>query len=364
MIKSEHIEWVRLLPKPKYPLMISGIRSLSTKELIEMGFKFERIPLFGSLPRDAYGPKTWISALAKHYNVQFGNVTLCAGANMAIYLLCAGLLNHGDEIILESPSYEPFRCASESRGAKIKYLHRRLANHYQPDPDELKKLITKRTKVILISNLHNPSGVKLENNTVKALINVAEKHGVYIACDEVYHDFLWDKRDETFCKHSPMAISLSSLTKVYGLGLMRAGWIMANPKLTYLFSRTYDYMPGNDSYPAQMIALYCLRNINKLISRTKIIEGKSLSIIKNWMATESRLQWVEPDGGIVCFLRLPQGVNSRKFQQHLLKKYDTAVVPGDFFGTPGYIRVAGGIKASILQKGLKNISAALDDFKL
>lgn len=361
MIKSEHIEWVRLLPKVKYPLMISGINSLSTKELLGMGFKFGNIPLFGPMQRDGYGPIAWKNELARRYKVKPDHITLCAGANMAIYLLCAALLKCGDEIIVESPSYEPFRCAPASLGAKIRFLPRRMANRYQPDPDELQRLITPRTKVILISNLHNPSGVKLEDKTIKGLINVAEKYGVYLACDEVYLDFLWEKRGKTFCNYSPLAITLSSLTKVYGLGLMRAGWIMAHPKLTYLFSRTYDYMPGNDSYPAQMIALYCLKHIAKLVKRTKDIVADNVSIVRDWVNNDPRVKWVEPDGGIICCIKLPPGINSRKFQEHLLKKYDTAVVPGEFLNASGYIRIAFGIKHNILKKGLANISGALDD---
>lgn len=350
-----------MLPKIKYPLMISGIASLSTEELLEMGFKFENIPISPTFPGDACGPIRWINELANHYDVKPENITLCAGANMAIYLLCASLLKHGDEIIVESPCYEPFRCAPKSRGAKIKFLPRRMGNRYQPDADELKKLITPHTKVILISNLHNPSGVKLEDNTIKALINVAEKYGVPIACDEIYLDFLWENRGKTFCHYSPLAITLSSVTKVYGLGMMRAGWIMANPKLTYLFSRTYDYMAGNDAFPGQMIALFGLQHISKLVKRTKSIVGDNLGIVRNWVANEPRVKWVEPDGGIICFIKLPAGINSMKFQQHLFKKYDTAVAPGEFFNTPGYFRIGFGIKPNILKKGLANISRALDD---
>ncbi|MBI5779969.1 MAG: aminotransferase class I/II-fold pyridoxal phosphate-dependent enzyme [Planctomycetes bacterium] len=380
MLKVDHIEWVKMLDleKIKYPLMISGMPSLELKELLQMGFKMKNLELYSHHnARDSYGPLALKQELAKYYNVKVANIAMCAGANMAIYLLCAGLLKSGDEIILESPCYEPMRRSAQSLGAKIVPLHRRIENNWQPDPAELDRLITRKTKLIFLTDLHNPSGVKMDEAVIRGLVKVAEKHHVYIACDEVYKDFLFVERDDQkfssqtrlrrdqprrpFCKTSPMAITLSSLTKVYGLGLMRTGWIMASPELAYLFSRTYDYMSAVDSYPAQMISLYCMRHIGALIKRTKEIVGNKRQIIKDWIATEPRLKWVEPAGGIVCFIKLPFK-DSFKFQKHLFQRYQTSVVPGEYFGTPGYIRIASGTKPHLLKQGLKNISLALKKF--
>ncbi len=360
ILKVEHIEWVKLLDMKaiKYPLMISGVPSLELKELLRMGFKMDYLKLCSHTNKDSYGPLALKQELAKYYNVKVDNIAMCAGANMAIYLLCAGLLKSGDEIILESPCYGPMMRSAQSLGAKIVPLPRRIANNWQPDPDELDRLITRKTKLILLTDLHNPSGVKMDEAVIRGLVKVAEKHQVYIAFDEVYKDFLFDRPRQPFCKSSPMAITLSSLTKVYGLGLMRTGWIMASPKLTYLFSRTYDYMSASDAYPAQMISLFCMRHISALIKRTKAIVGNKRQIIKDWIAQEPRLQWREPAGGIVCFIKLPFK-DSFRFQQHLFKRYQTAVVPGEYFGTPGYIRIASGTKPHLLKQGLKNISAAL-----
>ncbi|MEW6027006.1 MAG: pyridoxal phosphate-dependent aminotransferase [Planctomycetota bacterium] len=364
MLKVEHIEWVKLLDLKtiKYPLMISGMPSLEKEEMFKMGFRMKHLELYSHYnDRDSYGPLPLKQELAKYYNVKVNNIAMCAGANMAIYLLCAGLLKSGDEIILESPCYEPMRRAAQSLGAKIVPLHRRIENNWQPDSTELEHLITRRTKLILLTDLHNPSGVKMDEAVIRNLVRVAEKHGVYIACDEVYKDFLFNQPRQPFCKHSPMAITLSSLTKVYGLGLMRTGWIMASPKLAYLFSRTYDYMSASDAYPAQMISLFCMRHIGALIKRTKEIVGNKRQIIKDWIATEPCLQWREPAGGIICFIKLPFK-DSFRFQQHLFKRYQTAVVPGEYFGTPGYIRIASGTKPHLLKQGLKNISVALKNW--
>ena len=101
-----------------------------------------------------------------------------------------------------------------------------------------------------------------------------------------------------------------------------------------------------------------MRHIGALIKRTKAIVGDKRQIIKDWIATEPRLQWVEPDGGIVCFIKLPFK-DSFKFQQRLFQRYQTSVVPGEYFGTPGYIRVASGTKPHLLRQGLNNISTAL-----
>ena len=233
ILKVEHLEWVKLLDLKaiKYPLMISGMPSLELKELLQMGFKMNNLELFShKSAQDSYGPLALKQELARYYNVKVPNIAMCAGANMAIYLLCAGLLKSGDEIILESPCYEPMRRSAQSLGAKIVPLHRRIENNWQPDPDELARLITKKTKLILMTDLHNPSGVKMDESVIRRMVKVAEKHNVYIAFDEVYQDFLFGQPRQPFCKRSPMAITLSSLTKVYGLGFMRTDglWALRN----------------------------------------------------------------------------------------------------------------------------------------
>ncbi|MDI6732533.1 MAG: aminotransferase class I/II-fold pyridoxal phosphate-dependent enzyme [Planctomycetota bacterium] len=370
VLKVRHIEWVKLLPllRIRYPLMLSGVPSLKLNELVQMGFKLKDMPLYGD-EKDAYGSIRLKTVLAQYYDVKPENIALIAGANMAVYMVCAVLLKPSDEIIIESPCYEPFRRAAQSINAiKIKYLPRRLSNNFQPDPAELKKLISPRTKLILLSNLHNPSGVKLDDRVANDLIKVIDKSGVYMAIDEVYRDFLFiqnkvkSKPDPMFKMH-PRLITLSSLTKVYGLGYMRTGWLMAEPNLIYRFSRAYDYMSACDAYAAQMISLFCLQHINHLVERSREIVGKNLEIVKDWVTkqieNELALKWVPPDAGIICFIKLPCGINSFRFNQYLYKYYDTVVTPGEYFMMPGYIRLSFGVKANILKKGLNNITTCL-----
>ncbi|MFA5795406.1 MAG: aminotransferase class I/II-fold pyridoxal phosphate-dependent enzyme [Candidatus Brocadiia bacterium] len=379
LIKTEHIEWVKMLPlsKVKYPLMISGIESVTMKELLKMGFSLKHMDLFGH-DGDYYGPRSLKAAVAGYYKVNPDNIALIGGANMAIYMACAALLESGDEVIIESPSYEPIRRAAESMGAVIKLLPRRMENRYQPDPAELKRLITSKTRLILTTNLHNPSGIAMDDDVMEGLIDIAEKKGVLLAVDEIYRDFLvvqktLKQKPAPLFTRSPNVITLSSLTKVYGLGYMRAGWLMAEPKLVYRFLRTYDYMTASDAYPAQMIALFCLRRINTLIERTRKIIGNSLEIMKEWMADQEykqqhlperkKIAWCPPDGGITCFIRLPVGLDAFKFINRLYKRYDTLVVPGDFFGTPGHIRIGFGIKERLLRQGLSRIEKCLNEMR-
>ncbi|MFH1226354.1 MAG: aminotransferase class I/II-fold pyridoxal phosphate-dependent enzyme [Planctomycetota bacterium] len=379
LIKTEHIEWVKLLrpSKIKYPLMISGIPSLTMGELLRMGFKFKDMDLFVH-EGDYYGPLKLRTALANYYKINPDNIALIGGANMAIYMACASLLETGDEVIIESPSYEPIRRAAESTGADIKLLPRCMENRYQPDPAELKKLITPKTRLIVITSLHNPSGIAIDDNVLNELIKISEKNGVLLAVDEIYRDFLvvqkiLKQKPAPFFTRSPNVVTISSLTKVYGLGYMRAGWLMAEPKLVYRFLRTYDYMTANDAYPAQMIALFCLKHIDALIERSRKIIGNSLNIMKEWMSQQKhkqrnliekkRIAWSPPDGGITCFVRLPIGLNAFKFNDRLCKRYNTLVVPGDFFGAPGYVRIGFGIKEKLLRQGLAQVEKCLNEMR-
>src|SRR5438270_4550129 len=149
---SAFMHWAKTRPKLKYDLALSGILNLPFAEL---EVKLEDLELHGD---NAYGYRPLVEALAIHCKISPEYVvTISGGTSMANHLAMAAVLEHGDEILIEQPTYEPILALAEYFGARIKRFRRPFENGYQVDIDDLEKQITPRTKLIALTNLHNPS---------------------------------------------------------------------------------------------------------------------------------------------------------------------------------------------------------------
>lgn len=373
-----YIKWVRdnLKAGVAYPLVLSGIRDIPQCELEKLGFSLKDIETKGS-SADVDGLAELKEEIARRYRVKPDNVTLAAGASMGMFLASIALLNPGDEVIVEEPCYPPLLNIPLGLGCRVKRLHRRFENGFQPDLGELKKLLTKRTKMIYLTNLHNPSGAKISQDDMAKIARLAERVGAYVISNEVYMQYLGENSPPPAFTLSDNVISMASLTKAYGLGWIRAGWILANPELTHRFTYMLVYLVGQNSYPSEKITLFAFRHMKHFQKYTDGLISTNLPILRNWMESEELLDWVEPAGGAICFPRLPKGMKAMDFVAHLKRKYGTLVAPGEFFGAypvaahgthecaryARHFRLGYGCATPILKEGLSRISQALRTFK-
>jgi aspartate/methionine/tyrosine aminotransferase len=358
----EYLNWARLHEEEnvKYPLFGSGVKSLHINDLNKLGLKLGDIETAGTV-RDHYGMFKLKEFIAGYYKVKSKNVTLTAGTSMAIFLAWSGLIDRGDEVIIEFPCYEPILKGAQALGVNIKRLPRRFSDKFQPDIADVKKLLTKRTKVIYLTSLHNPSGIKVDSKLISEIAKEASKVGAYVVVNEIYLDYLLDKTPPPAFKLADNIITMSSLTKVYGLGWIRGGWILANEELTKQFHNILDYFTGELSYPSQTIALFAFKNISRLRENTRKIVNTNLPIVRDFINSQNLIKWVEPDSGIISFPKLPDKVNAMELINLLKRKYDTLVVPGEFFESPGYIRLGFGCPEPILREGLRRLKLAVGE---
>src|SRR5262249_9639011 len=179
--QSLFMHWAKTHPKVKYDLTLSGILNLP---FVELDVKLSDLELHGD---NAYGYRPLVEAIAKHRRVTPENVvTVSGGTSMANHLAMAALLEHGDEVLIEQPTYDPLLAVADYLGAKIKRFPRRFEDSYKIDVDVLEQEITKRTRLIVITNLHNPSSALVEDSTVRKIGDLARTVGARVLVDEVY----------------------------------------------------------------------------------------------------------------------------------------------------------------------------------
>src|ERR1700730_16595042 len=210
--QSIYMKWAKTRPKVKYDLALSGILNLP---FVELGATIEDLDLNGD---NAYGYQPLIDALAAHCQVERESVvTISGGTSMANHLAMAAVLEHGDEVLIEEPTYEPILAVARYFGAEIKRFPRLFEHGYRMDVEEIAKQIAPRTRLIVLTNLHNPSSVLVDEETLRKIGELAREAGARVLVDEVYLEAMFEAAPRSSVHLGPEFIATSSLTQGYGL---------------------------------------------------------------------------------------------------------------------------------------------------
>lgn len=309
---------------------------------------------------------TLTQAVADRYGVDTELVTPTLGASLAITHVLMALVRAGDHVVVERPTYEPLHRAPEILGAQVSRLERTLEDGWAVVPERLAQLLTSRTKAVLLTNLHNPSGVAMDAANLKEIAELAARVGAMVLVDEVYLDFDFADSPEAAiqpaCRVAPNCISWSSTTKAFGHSSLRAGWIVsADPDAARAIRAATDYLHVYPPVATGVLGARILRNASDYQRKAQQVAAAGRRVIERWAAAEERIAWVPPNFGITCLVKLPARMSDTAFTEHLRERYETQVVPGSMFEAPGYVRVSFGIDPVTLEQGLANVSAALDD---
>lgn len=356
--RIDYLEWARThMGRVKADLAKSNIKALSKEEL---GLTLDDVQL-NSATDD--GVVELQELIAKRYGVPRSGVLLTSGATMAIWLASCAAVDAGDQVLLESPNYEPLYRALQERGAEIKMLERRFERGWQIELEELERNAGRSTRAIVLTNTHNPSGAATSPEKLQTIGQIARENKATVIVSEVYLDNCFAPGHKPAATLGPNLVSIGSLSKVYGLGGLRIGWMVGPEALLQKARLALDYIECDLPTPSQSIALAALRKGPELVLRCQQIAMRNFKIIREWIEKRGDLQWVEPSGGTVCMIKLPPAVDAQALCTLLREKHATLVVPGDFFYVRGFIRVSAGMDEDVLRAGLKNIGKVIDQLK-
>ncbi len=262
------------------------------------------------------------------------DVLVTAGAAMALFIVHTAFLDRGDEIVVMHPNYATNVETPRAIGAHVMPLHLTYKGGYRLDPDHLESLVCERTKVISITDPHNPTGTSLTAAERQHVIRVAERHKCVLLVDETYRDLNRAATLPWAAEQYARAISVSSLSKSYGLPGVRVGWALTkNQEYIQRMLAAKEQMMICGSVLDEAIAAHALRHRKVLLERSRTVAERHLSIVRDWMNTQRYLEWVEPTGGVVCFPRVhdPFAFDMDVFHRHLRDVGQTMVGPGHWF---------------------------------
>jgi aspartate/methionine/tyrosine aminotransferase len=351
---SPYIEWAKLKSQARFNLATSGVAGYP---LAKLPVRIEDLEINPPGGRYGYGPL--VERLARHAGVAEDCVVNSIGTSLANFMAYCGTLEPGDDILVERPIYGPMVEAAQFLGANIHSVERRFENGFALDPADVRKTITPRTKLISLTNLHNPSGAFMDDDTLRAIGQIAQSGGAYVMVDEVYLDMLFDPAVRSSFHLGGPFIVTSSLTKVYGLSGLRCGWILAPSEISRRIWRISDLMENVNAHPAELISVIALDHLAEIRALSKALLDANRALLNQFLDSRSDLQFVRPAAGTVVFPKLASG-NTPEFVKFLREKFETSVVPGEFFGMPQHFRVGIGGETQVVKDGLERLAAALD----
>lgn len=353
VMTSSYMNWAKTSSVAKYNLATSGVGNLKLSEL--------RVSLDDlEITNGGYGYKPLVDSIASRYRVAAEEVVTAAGTTFANHLAMAALIKPGDEVLFEHPAYEPMLALAYYLGADVKRFTRRFENGFGIALDELESLLTPNTRLIVVTNLHNPSGVQIDDVTMKRIGALARQAGARVLVDEVYLETLFEESPRTSFHLGNEFVVTSSLTKAFGLSGLRCGWILAEPELAKRMWLLNDLFASTPVHAGERLSVVALQQLDELGSRAKQLLDRNRQLLNEFFDTREDLEVIRPEFGTVMFPRVRRG-SSEELCRLLHEKYETSVVPGRFFELPAHFRIGITSETSTLEEGLVRLGKALDE---
>lgn len=286
------------------------------------------------------------------------------GAAAALFIIATSLLTPRDRILVVHPNYATNIETPRAIGCGVDLLELRFEDGFRLDIGRLRAMMTPQTKLISLTTPHNPTGTALSESDIKEAAGIAERAGCPLLVDETYRDMAFDGPAPLAASISPSAISVSSLSKTYGLPGIRVGWIISkNAALMETFLAAKEQIVICGSALDERAAVALMRRKKEFQSAALAHIKRAFGATRDWMASQNDLEWVEPCGGVVCFPRIKPAldIDVDEFYNILNEEYGTYVGPGHWFGMDRrHMRIGyGWPKPEELALGLENITRAV-----
>ncbi|MBN1232929.1 MAG: pyridoxal phosphate-dependent aminotransferase [Candidatus Coatesbacteria bacterium] len=358
-ISFPYMEWARAhTANPEPDLINLGVSEVVHVTTDELNVDISKMTINR---KEAYAQFIEIKeVIGERYKVGTDEILFTLGASQSNFLAFGALFDYGDEVLIEMPTYKAFHAIAEFYDLAIREFYRDKNKDYEINIDELKSRITARTRGIIISQSHNPSGFTLKEKTMNDLIGLCEEMNIWLLSDEIYLDFNANGKGVTSYKSKSRIVTTQSFTKVFGLGSMRCGWTFAPPdvieKLRKFENICYVELP----YFYVGSCLQVFPKIQEIWNKRIVMIEKNRKILKEWLSRQDKLTGKIPETGVICFLRF-KDESIIPDTDYWARKFRVQVVNGSVFGDCHSFRIGYGCLSENLEKGLEKLEKAINE---
>jgi aspartate/methionine/tyrosine aminotransferase len=348
------MHWAKTQSSARFNLASSGVGPFPLREL---PVSIEQLEING---HSGYEYPPLQNAIAAKAGVDPDCVVAASGTSMANHLAMAALIDPGDEVLIEQPTYELLVSTAFYLGANVKRFTRSEESGYALDLAEIRRAITPKTKLIVITNLHNPSSALISNSVLREVGDIAREMQAHVLVDEVYLDAVYENTPQSAFHLGPEFVVTSSLTKVYGLSGLRCGWILAQPDLARSMWRLNDLFASTPSHPADLLSVVAFEHLDQIRERSRRVVLEDRRLLAEFLSDRKSVCAPRTEFGTTAFMRLRQG-DVERFLKRLRAEYETSAVPGRFFDMANHFRIGMGVDHEMFREGLRRIALLVDE---
>jgi aspartate/methionine/tyrosine aminotransferase len=353
--RSPYMEFAKRCSGAQYNLATSGMANLP---LSELGMRIDDLEINGS---NNYGYEPLKRAIAERYRVPMDCIVTTAGTSMANHLALATVADHGEEILIEFPTYELIVRTAEYLGLRIRRFRRRAETDFSIDLHDLERNLTQNTRAIILCNLHNPSGNFTSDEVLLRVGELARTVGAKVIVDEVYREMLWEERPQSAVHLDPETfLSTNSLTKAYGLSGLRCGWVLCPQEIADRMWQINDLYAATPVHPGELMSVRAFERLPQIAHKQRALLEHNRALLKDLLDTRADLEYYWSEQGTTIFPRLRDERSSRDFPKFFRDEFSGSVVPGHFFEVPERFRVGVGMFTEQIEPALLQLGRALD----
>jgi aspartate/methionine/tyrosine aminotransferase len=352
-----------------FNLSESGVHPLRLGELVEDRAAREQLLDESLRYTQSNGTIPLREAIASLYaGATADHIQVTNGGSEANYITTWNLVEPGDEVVLMVPNYMQTWGLARAFGGAVREWPLVLAGspaRWTVDCDALAKLVSPRTRLIVVCNPNNPTGARLEVADLDRIADLAGRHGSWILSDEIYRGAERDGRETTslWGRYDRIVVT-SGLSKAYGLPGLRIGWIVAPPALVASLWSYHDYTTISPGALSDLLARRALEpgRRARLLARTRQILNANFPLIAEWLDAHGGLfGYVPPDAGAITYVKYHHAINSTDLVTRLRERKSVLIVPGDHFGMDGYLRIGYGEEPAYMREGLNRLHEFLTE---
>jgi aspartate/methionine/tyrosine aminotransferase len=355
-----YLEWARRFHGTvRYDLATSGIPLIDLPTVDTSAKAGELVPA-------AAACELLRAAIASYNGVPLDEVIAALGTTHALWLAYCAITKPGDEILVEDPAYEPMVAIAEGMGVRARRFARLETARFSLDPERIARGMSEQTRAVVLTNLHNPSGTRATDDELRAVAGAVATHGAVLIVDEVYAPFdeLVDERGvfgRSARRLAPNILAVGSLTKCYGLGAERVGWLLAPPEIVAHARAALIATAGALPVSQARQGLRAFGQITNLADRARAILAGKRTHVSRWVQ-ERGWGWSTPSDGLFGFASITdRGDDLTPLIERAARSRGVLVTPGAFFGAPSGFRLAWSAPEEDLKAGLAELALALGE---
>jgi aspartate/methionine/tyrosine aminotransferase len=295
------------------------------------------------------------------------NVVVANGTAEANYISAWRLVEPGDEVVMMLPNYMQTWGVIRSWGANVVSWPLREELGWAPDLDDLRRAVTRRTRLIVVCNPNNPTGSILSPEAMREIAAVASRSGAWILADEVYRGAERSEGETpTFWGMHDRLLVTAGLSKAYGLPGLRIGWVVGPADAVAQLWGRKDYLTISPGALSDVLARKALAPDTRprILERTRAVLRRNYPVLESWVQARRSVRLVPPRAGAIAYVRYGWKVNSTALVERLRDENGVLIVPGDHFGMDGFLRIGFGNEPEDLAAGLSRMAGPLDSLAL